>query len=183
VKRTIAIKLDVSAGDFQILLELQEKFSQACDKASEIAVKEEKYNRIQLHHLAYYTLRTNFSELGFQMCCNAIAKTAQVLQGLKRRKQVHFKKEGSVHFDKRTYSLKNGMLSLFTLRGRIRLALAISPFHQNFLNQGKMKEAELVRKNKRWFFHLVLDLPDVPIQESRKGIYSFPAQRHPRGLN
>ena len=95
------------------------------------------------------------------MCCNAIAKTAACLKALRRPKQVLFKNGCSVHFDKRTYSLKNGVLSLFTLRGRIKIPLEISGFHKGFLDFGAPKEAELVRKGKRWFFHLVLDLPDV----------------------
>jgi len=51
---------------------------------------------------------------------------------------------------------------LFTLQGRIRIKLEICPFHQNFLDQGMAKGAELVRRGKRCFFHLVLDLPDTP---------------------
>ena len=43
-------------------------------------------------------------------------------------------------------------------------------FHRNFLNQGKVKEAELVRRGKRWFFHLVLDLPDTPSVTSTEAI-------------
>ena len=154
------MRLDVLPEQGQALLDLQEKFSSACNKVAEIGVREKKHNRIQLHHLTYYALRKDFPALGAQMCCNAIAKTAQALKALKRPMQVLFRKQGSVHFDKKTYSLKNGVLSLFTLNGRIRLQLTISPFHQKILEQGKPKEAELVRKGKRWFFNLVLDLPD-----------------------
>jgi IS605 OrfB family transposase len=95
------------------------------------------------------------------MCCNAIAKTSNALKAQKHPKQILFKHGCSVHFDKRTYSLKNGILSLFTLQGRIRIPLEISAFHKGFLDYGTPKEAELVRRGKRWFFHLVLDLPDV----------------------
>ena len=95
------------------------------------------------------------------MCCNAIAKTSAALKAQRHPKQVLFKKERSVHFDKRTHSLKGGVLSLFTPRGRIRILLEISAFHQTFLDFGMPKEAELVCRGKRWFFHLVLDLPDV----------------------
>jgi len=105
-------------------------------------------------------LRSQFPELGAQMCCNAIAKTTHALKGLKSPRPILFKNGCSVHFDKRTYSLKGEVLSLFTLQKRIRIQLEISPFHKKFLDQGKVKEAELVRKGKRWFFHLVLDLPD-----------------------
>ena len=109
-------------------------------------------------------------KLGAQMCCNAIAKTAASLKALKSPKQVLFKKGCSVHFDKRTYSLKQDVLSLFTLRGRIRIPLEICAFHKGFLDVGIQKEAELVRTGKRWFFHLVLDLPDALPMEKGKAM-------------
>jgi putative transposase len=170
VKRTIAIKLTLSEGESQALFELQEKFSSACNQAAEIALREKERNRVRLHHLCYYAMRNTFPELGAQMCCNAVAKTVQALKAFKHPKPILFKNGCSVHFDKRTYSLKGQVLSLFTLQKRIRIQLEISSFHKKFLEQGKIKEAELVRKGKRWFFHLVLDLPDIPLAESKQAM-------------
>ena len=116
MKRTIAIKLRMSPEHSQALLALQGKFASACNKVAEIARRENKSNRIQLHHLAYYALREEFPELGAQMCCNAIAKASQALKALKRPRSILFKNGCSVHFDKRTYSLKKEVLSLFTLQ-------------------------------------------------------------------
>ena len=170
MKRTIAIKLTLSEIEAQALTALQEQFSAACNRLASIALAEKERNRVRLHHLCYYALRKEFPELGAQMCCNAIAKTAQALKALKHPKAILFKNGCSVHFDKRTYSLKGTVLSLFTLEKRIRLCLEFSEFHKSFLDRGKVKEAELVRKGKRWFFHLVLDLPDVPVVESNKAM-------------
>lgn len=170
MKRTIAIRLEVSPEQDLVLLALQEQFASACNQAAKIAEDKSESNRTKLHHFCYYTLREKFPKLGSQMCCNAIAKTSQALKALRRPREILFKNRCSVHFDKRTYSLKKETLSLFTLQGRIRITLDISSFHQNFLDQGKIKEAELVRKGKRWFFHLVLDFPDVPLEMSGKAI-------------
>lgn len=170
MKRTITIKLNVSPEQDRALLGLQAVFSTACSQVASIAIEQSEKNRVRLHHLCYRTLRKDFPQLGAQMCCNAIAKASQALKALKRPRQVLFKRGCSVHFDKRTYSLKDQVLSLFSLDGRIRLKLEISLFHQNFLNQGLVKEAELVRKGQRWFFHLVLDLPDVLLVELGKAL-------------
>lgn len=161
MKRTIAIKLNISEFQQKALCELQELFADGCNRVAAIAFSEKERNRVRLHHLCYRSLRQSLPKLGAQMCCNAIAKTAACLKALKKPKQVLFKNGCSVHFDKRTYSLKKGVLSLFTLQGRVQIPLEISPFHQRFFDFGVPKEAELVRKGKRWFFHLVLDLPDV----------------------
>lgn len=168
MKRTISIKIDVLPEQNQALLALQEQFSAACNQVVSSATEHSERNRVKLHHLSYYSLRKSFPALGSQMCCNAIAKTSNALKVLKKCKPILFRKESSVHFDKRTYSLKNDILSLFTLQGRIRVKLEICPFHQNFLDQGKVKEAELVRRGKRWFFHLVLDLQGPPLAASGK---------------
>jgi IS605 OrfB family transposase len=170
VKRTIAIKLTLSEIERQALDRLEAKFSAACNDVGQVAFQAKERNRVKLHHLAYYSIREKFPELGAQMACNAIAKVAQALRALKRPKELLFKKGCSVHFDKRTYSLKGQNLSLFTLEKRLRLPLDISSFHKRFLEQGKAREAELVRKGKRWFFHLVLDLPDTPFIPSDRKI-------------
>ncbi len=170
MKRTIAIKLTLFPTQAQALLELQEKFSAACNQTAAVALREKELNRIRLHHLCYYDLRKNFPELGAQMCCNAIAKTSQAMKVLKTPRPILFKNGCSVHFDKRTYSLKGNVLSLFTLQKRIRIPLEISLFHKSFLDRGTIKEAELVLRGKRWFFHLILDLPDVPLAQGNKAM-------------
>lgn len=170
MKRTIAIKLSLSESQLQAFEELQEKFSAACNYVGQIAFEKKERNRVKLHHLAYYLVREKFPELGAQMSCNAIAKVSQALRVLKKPKEILFRKGCSVHFDKRTYSLKGESLSLFTLQKRASLQLDISSFHKRFLEQGVTREAELVRKGKRWFFHLVLDLPDVPLVSSNEKI-------------
>jgi len=163
MKRTIAIKLKVSQEQNSAFFELQNAFSKACNRVAEIAETEKEFNRVKLHNLSYYLLRKESPQLGSQMSCNAIAKVAQAFKATKGKRKITFKEKCSVHFDKRTYSLKNGILSLFTLQGRIQLQLEISAYHQNYLNQGIAKEAELICKGKRWFFNLVLELPEVPL--------------------
>lgn len=163
VKRTIAIKLALSGIEQQAFERLEAQFAAACNHVGQIAFQAKERNRVKLHHLAYYSVREKFPKLGAQMACNAIARTAQALRVLKKPKELLFKKGCSVHFDKRTYSLRGQSLSLFTLEKRVHLQIDISSFHKSFLEQGKAREAELVRKGKRWFFHLVLDLPDPPL--------------------
>ncbi|HSW72223.1 MAG TPA: transposase [Chlamydiales bacterium] len=170
MKRTIAIKLKPTLEESQDFYELQEVFSAACTQAANCGRDNKEKNRIGLHHLCYYALRKEFPTLGAQMACNAIAKASQALKAQRRPTDILFNKGCSIHYDKRTYSLKGTTLSLFTLKKRIQLTLEISPYHQKFLDQGKIKEAELVRKGKSWFFHLVLDLPDVPIVGQGKAV-------------
>jgi len=173
MKRTIALKLDLSQDQSDALLETQIVFSSACNQVVPFVVENRCWNRVALHHLCYYKVRENIPSLGSQMVCNAIKKACSSYKVLKIKKSqdvptIHFKDTGSVHYDKKTYSIKENILSLFTVSGRIKCKFITGDFQREYLEVGAVKEAELIRKGKRWFFNLVLDLPDVEFKKEGK---------------
>lgn len=168
MQRTIGLKLCLSSAQAERLSELQSAFSAACNKAVLLAAQGKISNRIELHHAAYYAIRESAPALGAQMACNAVRQVATAYKALlsnrpelrdKEWPLVRFTSKGSVHFDKRTYSMWGDCLSLFTLQGRIKVNFQAGSFQRQYLDVGIPKEAELVRKPKGWFFNLVLDLP------------------------
>jgi IS605 OrfB family transposase len=173
MRRTISIKLHVVAEHHVALIALQETFNQTCNIVASIARDRRCWNRVALHHLAYYPVRLGITDnqapLGSQMVCNAIRTVCDAYKVLKIKKgkdvpAITFKKRASVHFDKRTYSLKDKAVSLYTLSGRINIGMDLGEFQCSYLQQGTPKEAELVYRNRQWFFNLVLDIPDVQLQ-------------------
>ena len=123
------------------------------------------WNRVALHKLGYYSVREALFELGAQMVCNGIRKVCASYKALKICKQddvpdVTFKETSSVHYCARTFSFKNGKLSLFSVKGRVRVDVQFGKHQADYLALGKVKEEELVYKSKFWFFNLVLDIPD-----------------------
>lgn len=170
MKRTIALKLDLSQEQSDSLLETQIAFAKACNQAIPFAVENRCWNRVALHHLCYYKIREVDSSLGSQMVCNAIKKVCSSYKVLKIKKSqdvptIHFKDTGSLHYDKRTYSIKDNILSLYTVSGRIKCNFITGDFQREYLERGTVKEAELIRKGKRWFFNLVLNLPDMEFKK------------------
>lgn len=104
------------------------------------------------------------------MVCNAIfavckAYRAKMIAKDEPVPMIQFRKSRSVHFDQRTYSMKDNLLSLYTLQGRIRVEMRIGKFQQELLSIGIPKEADLTYKKGYWYFHLVLDLPDPALSE------------------
>ena len=169
MKRTMSLKLNLSSGQAEQLDALQTTFTVACNQAVPLAMSTKTTNRIKLHHLAYYAIREATPALGAQMACNAVHQVAKAYKTLlanrpKLRAQdwpiVRFNSKSSVHFDKRTYSLRENTLSLFTLDGRIKTTFQTGKHQRRYLDIGIPKEAELIRKRKGWFFNLVLDLPE-----------------------
>jgi putative transposase len=173
MKRTIALKLNLSQEQFDALFETQKAFAKACNQAIPFVIENRCWNRVALHHLCYYHIRENIPSLGSQMVCNAFQKVCSSYKVLKIKKSqdvptIHFKDAGSVHYDKRTYSIKENILSLYTVTGRIKCEYITGDFQREYLKSGAVKEAELIRKGKRLFFNLVLDLPDVEIKKEGK---------------
>ena len=167
--RTISIKFDTTTTQSYALLALQEAYADACNALVPVVIENRCWNRVALHKLAYYDIRAS-SLLGSQMVCNAIfsvCKAYKAQAALKRIKTevpaISFDR-ASVHFDKRTYSVKDGMLSLYTLSGRIKVPMKLGDFQRARLQSGSPKEAELVFRNGVWFFNLVLETKTPEVQ-------------------
>ena len=169
MKLTISVKLLHTAEQAQSFKELSETFAGACNEIVPVAQEHRCWNRVALHHLSYNSTRVTYPELGSQMTCNAIHKVSSAYKTLQSNKGI---KKGepvppiqfspkSVHFDKRTYSIKDETLSLFTMIGRVKVPFVMGNHQRNLFNQGSATEAELICKKGQWFFNLVLDLPDA----------------------
>ena len=144
-------------------------FASACNAIVPFAQEHRCWNRVALHHLAYYVVREKFPELGSQMVCQAIHRVADAYKVLKADKGIPKDKSvpsitfkpSSVNFDKRIYSIKGDTLSLFTLSGREHITFVCGKHQRNLLASGTAKEAKLVARKGIWYFNLCLDIPDV----------------------
>ncbi len=164
MKRTISIKLLITEDQAAKLKQLRDVFHEACNQIVPSVIEHRCWNRVSLHNLVYSKVRESLP-LGSQMVCNAIfavckAYKAKLISKNEPVPLVQFRKYRSVHFDKRTYSIKGNVLSLYTLQGRIGIEMQMGEFQKAYLEQGQLKEAELVCKKEQWYFNLVLDLPD-----------------------
>lgn len=168
MKRTVSIKLITNKEQRQKLFALSSAYSKACNLIVQFARDSRCWNRVALHHLSYYVARESIPELGSQMICQAIHRVADAYKTLKANGEI--KKDepvktikfgiGSVNFDKRTYSIKDGMISLFTLTGRVRFNTSLGNHQRKLLEIGEPKESKLILKNKEWYFNLVVDIKD-----------------------
>jgi IS605 OrfB family transposase len=166
--RTASICLNVSAVQSEALAMLQAAYADACNHLVSVVREHRLWNRVGLHQRTYNDLR-KATLLGSQMCCNAIfsvckAYKAQKALGRIRKNepvpQIRFDR-ASVHFDKRTYTLKGEAVSLYTLNGRITIPMRLGEHQRSIVESGQPKEAELVLNNGRWFLNLVVELAEV----------------------
>ena len=172
MKWTISILLETAEEHEQLLGELQREYHLVCNQIVPSVVEERCWNRVALHHLVYNKVRKT-SSLGSQMVCNAIFSVCKAYKAKAIGKDepvpvIQFRKNRSVHFDHRTYTIQENVLSLYTLQGRIRIPMRMGTFQKSYFSQGTPTEAELICRKGRWYFNLVLELPDPPKSEKTK---------------
>jgi len=166
---TISLNLNLDAAQSERLLLLQSAYADACNMLVPHVIKDRNWNRVSLHQRSYSELRSQ-SPLGSQMVCNAIFSVCKAYRSQKALGRIQKEKpvprlcfnKASVHYDKRTYSFKGGELSLNTLSGRIRVSYCLGEHQLKIFERGNPKEAELIHRKGRWYFNLVLELPEVP---------------------
>ncbi len=166
MKRTISLKLNISEEQSESLLETQQKFARGCNQIARFAQENRCWNQVALHNICYSYLRSSLPELGSQLVCNGIRKVCGSYKALHIKKDddvpaITFKERSSIHYCARTFSLKDNMLSLFSVKGRIKCTFAMGGHQAKYLGEGELREGELVHKGNRWFFNVVIELARI----------------------
>jgi hypothetical protein len=155
----LRIPLNVPPEQLARLRALQTAFADACNAIAPVVQRTRCWNRVALHHLVYRAMRERFPALGSQMICNAVysvSRTARlILQHPKSPWNVNkrsdaplpllrFTPSAPVFFDRHTLSIKDDVLSMFTLDGRMRFDLRLAPADTARFENEKLVEVMLM---------------------------------------
>lgn len=160
--KPLSIRLQLAGTEEQHrrLLALQAAFAQVCNALAPVVQQNRCWNRVTLHHLTYKMLRERFPDVGSQMVCNAIysiCRTARIVfqhplspvnltrLGEKPLPLLRFSDNCPVYFDRHTLSVKEGSLSMYTLDGRMRFDVALSPTDEHRFHHERLREVVLAR--------------------------------------
>lgn len=156
----LRIALTASKEQQVQLLALQKAFAQVCNALAPIVQQTRCWNRVTLHHLAYKSLRERFPAMGSQMVCNAIYSVSRTARAVFQHPQsplhlsrlgdaplplLEFAENSPVYFDRHTVSVKAGMLSMYTLDGRMRFNVSLSAHDEERFHTEKLRELVLNR--------------------------------------
>lgn len=174
----IQVVLNVPEAHRARLLRLQAEFAAACNVVAPVARANRCWNRVALHHLVYRELRERFPQLGSQMACNAVYSVARVYRALtsvpaspwcldgrpdRGLPLVRFADDAPVYFDRHTLSIKNGVLSMFTLDGRLRFEISLAVADVRRFAEESLRDIVLLRTGDsfvlQFFFGEKLVLP------------------------
>lgn len=150
----LSIPLTASPHQIMRLRALQLRFVEACNEITPIVRETRCWNRVALHHLVYKGLRERYPELGSQMVCNAIYSVCRaarlVYQGDLSKKLpldegdglplIQFLGNAPVYFDRHTLSIKRGVLSLFTLDGRMKVSVDLPQSIEEHFQKFRLRE-------------------------------------------
>ncbi len=180
MNNVLSVPLEASEEQFQRLLELQAAVARACNVLAPVVQQTRVWNRVALHHLMYRQLRASLPELGSQMACNAIYSVSRTCRALFQNPQspfhlsklaerklplLRFADTCPVYFDRHTLSVKDGQVSMFTLDGRMRFALALSADQIALFRSAKLREIVLSRpQSGRFVLTFQFGQPDIEPQ-------------------
>lgn len=154
----VEVPLNTTPEQASRLRALQQAFSAVCNALAPVVRDTRCWNRVALHHMTYRGLRERFPQLGSQMVCNAIysvSRTSRLLYqapgspfnvnrlGSAPLPLIKFMPTAPVYFDRHTLSIKAGHLSMFTLDGRMRFELEVSPEKEARFHTEKLQEIVL----------------------------------------
>jgi len=179
MKSTLCVALNSAPEHAERLRALQTAFAHVCNALAPVVREHRCWNRVTLHHLAYKSLREKFPALGSQMICNAIysvSRTSRLVFQHPDSPFHHTKMEGKplpllcfgdnspVYFDRHTLSLKAGVLSLYTLDGRMHCAVTLPKEAEANFHEKKLREIMLSRRADG-VFQLVFHFTDLPAED------------------
>lgn len=156
-----ALRIPLAVNDEQSkrLAALQHLFAEACNAISPVAQKNRCWNRVALHHLVYRDIREKYAQLGSQMACNAVYSVCRIYRMVYENPQspwnlnlkvggalplVKFLDTNPVYFDRHTLSIRDQMLSMFTLDGRMHFQINLDEYGLKQFQDQKLREITLV---------------------------------------
>lgn len=168
---SVHVPLNSNPEQTKRLETLQNAFAEACNALVPLALAHRCWNRVALHHMAYYALRQRFPQLGAQMVCNVIysvSRTCRLLfqnptspwhlarLGERPLPRIEFAPDAPVYFDRHTLSVKRDGISMYTLDGRMHFDLALPPEVLQRFKTERLREIALSRQADRFVLSFVL---------------------------
>lgn len=158
MKDSINILLVTTPEEASRLSDLQRTFADLCNALTPLVQRSCCWSRVALHHLAYHSLRARFPQVGSQIVCNAIYSVSRAYRLVGRhfggvRKGagaaakvlplLRFRHDAPVFLDSHTVSMRANALSLYTLGGRMRVPVELTPEESAELSSRKIHEIVL----------------------------------------
>ena len=159
MKLTATIKLLPNEEQRQYLYQTLEQANAACNWISEQAWANKTFNTTRLHHLTYYTARSQFS-LGSQITVRCVGKVIDAYKPDKKIKRL-FKKLGGIPFDSHNLTFKTDQrkIVIWSMGGRLTIPF-MTGASQLALLEHQQGESDLIYRKGDFYLFTTCDFPD-----------------------
>lgn len=155
--RTICCKLITTPEIEDALKETSRQFADACNYISQEALTNKMSSPLKLHALCYKAIREKF-QLSANLAVRSIRRAASAMTKLKgRRKAPKLFKPKSIDYDARLFYLKEGIVSLRTLKKRFQMPIVFGEYQKKALDGKNPTSATVIRKPDGWYIHMVIE--------------------------
>lgn len=158
---SVRCKIQPTVSQAKGLSRTVDAFTAACNYVLRVAREADTFSKYRLQSLTYNDVRAKFG-LSANLAVRAIARV-----GKRKGKRTGGFKATSVDYDQRILSLKDEVLSLTTVDGRLKMPLAIGNYQRHLLRTAQsIQGGQLVRGQKgKWYIHLQCKFADETPQE------------------
>ena len=133
-----------------------EGFNEITNFCLRVGFESNTFNKNDLHKLTYYEIRGE-SDLQSSLVCCARDQASEMLKR-EKLKRLPFKKEfSSIRYNQRTFSFKDGIISLSTIEGRKKIVPNIPKYFSKYLS-GEIKSIVIFYKNNRIFGRMITEV-------------------------
>lgn len=166
-QRTISILLTVSSQDEIVLRETQRLSKQCFDECARFAWDRDETNGVAIHRETYAALRAAYPALPSQLVISARMKAVEAAKAALTRLRSGRKAScpvgnGTIRYDARSFTLKDGHVSLASVAGRLVFPFFVHRHAKRWLDRAVgIDSADLVHRPSGWWLKVVLTIPDV----------------------
>jgi IS605 OrfB family transposase len=173
VTQTVRLKLVVDAAQGERLAHTVREYANAFNFAARAGWDARTTNGVKIHRMTYDAIREQTC-LPSQLVISARMKAVEALKSVRERIRRGRKGEcprtdkPAIRFDARSYRLDwDGTARLTVIGGRIEVPVLFD-IHSETFKGLKTRSADLVRKAKGWFLHVVVEKEVPDVQETGK---------------
>ncbi len=166
--KTYFLRLRPSEEVTERLRALRKAFSRAVGLAWDVGYQKGCASRVALHHLTYEAIRKAEPQLGAQLSCNAIYLASAYLKLAKTRLRARVDsatkpkpdfRSVPVYLDKHTLTMKDRLLSIYTLDGRARLSVSLPSTLEVVFSSTPVKEILLLERQEGFVLAFIFKVP------------------------
>jgi putative transposase len=189
VQRTIRFPLLPTVGQYNVLLETIQQYTECFNTVAAYGWEHGEKNSVELHKATYYPLRESYPHLPSQLVISARVKATEAVKSAltwKVKREKEFPKKvakalargkpaptfkpvrcpesdiSSIRYDQRSYAFHGDYVSFATVAGRQVIGLHLYPYARRLLAQSiEHDSADLIFRKGRFWLHLVVTLPDA----------------------